>query len=125
MDIIKDCEWDLKMSKCKKYIILYSAFIIYSLSTVSSKLAAGYPVFSLKFLLFYGFMLLFLGIYAVVWQQVLKQFDLGIAYANKAVVVVMGIIWGRLLFGEFITLNKIVGACFIICGVYLVVWVDE
>lgn len=113
------------MLKYKKYVILYSAFLIYSISTVCSKLAAGYPFFSVKFLLFYGTMLMFLAMYAILWQQALKWFDLGIAYANKAVVIILGIIWGWILFGEKITLNKIIGACIIMIGIYLVVKSDE
>lgn len=47
------------------------------------------------------------------------------AYANKAVTVLWGLIWGLLFFGETITLQKILGAVIIACGIVLVVRSDD
>lgn len=115
----------MKTLKYGKYCMLYGVFILYSFSTVFSKLAAGKSFLSFEFIALYGIMLLILGIYAILWQQILKKFELGVAYANKAVVVVLGIVWGRLFFDERININKIAGAILIIVGVYLVVRTDE
>ena len=115
----------MRISKYKKYFALYGVFILYSFSTVFSKLASGQEFLSMDFIVLYGIMIFILGIYAILWQQVLKRFDLGVAYANKAVVIVLGLLWGKLFFDEAISLNKIVGALIIIIGVYLVVKTDE
>ena len=60
-------------------------------------------------------------LYAIFWQQIIKKLPLVTAYANKAVTVVWGIVWGILYFNEKITFMKIIGAIIIIIGVYIVV----
>ena len=99
--------------------VLHAAFIIYSLSTVLSKLASGEDFLSIKFCGIYGGMILLLGVYAVIWQQVLKHLPLVFAYANKAVTVIWGLIWGYILFSEEVTPNKLLGAVIVIAGIVL------
>ena len=62
-----------------------------------------------------------LGVYAILWQQILKRLPLSVAYANRTVTVLFGMIWGALLFEEAITWNMILGAAIIMCGVVLLV----
>lgn len=69
----------------------------------------------------YGCALIALAGYAVLWQFVLKKFSLTFAFLNKSIVVVWGIIWGRLFFNEIVTINKIIGALIIIMGIMIVV----
>ena len=113
------------MEKIKKnYKTLLSLQLLlafYSLSSVCSKMAAQEEFLSAKFILYYGAVILFLGIYAVVWQQILKKLPLVMAYMNKAVTVIWGMIWGVVFFGESITFNKIIGCFIIVVGVCLVV----
>lgn len=84
-----------------------------------SKLAAGYDFMSWGFVLCYGAMLVLLGVYAIGWQQIIKRLPLTTAYANRAITVVWGIVWGALLFGESITAPKIIGALVVLAGVVL------
>jgi len=107
------------MERAKTYIILHLVLLLYSLSTVFSKLAAGQTFFSPKFILYYAAVIMLLGIYALVWQRVIKKLPLTVAYANKAVTVIWGIVWGALLFSEKITMGKIVGGAFVIVGVIM------
>ena len=65
-----------------------------------------------------------LFVYAIVWQQLLKKLPLVTAYANKAVTVIWGIVWGYFFFNEGITIYKLIGAVVIVIGVYLVVSSD-
>lgn len=58
-------------------------------------------------------------IYAFFWQQVIKRLPLILAYANKAVTVVWGMIWGSILFNEGITVKKVIGALTVIIGIVL------
>lgn len=109
----------------KDYLLLHSSLLLYSTTTVFSKIAAEKEFLSLKFILFYGLMLFILVVYAVLWQQILKRFPLTLAFANKSVVIVWGILWGALLFQETITWQMIVGAIIIIIGVITVVTDDE
>ena len=61
-----------------------------------------------------------LGVYAIIWQQVLKDFSLVTAMASKGVVVIINLIWSVLLFGETVTLYNIIGAVIIIFGIWMV-----
>ncbi len=105
----------------KSYVMLQALILLYSLSSVCSKYASGQEFLSLKFILFYGAVILLLGLYAIFWQQILKKIPLVSAYANKAVTVIWGLIWGMLLFDEEINAYKVCGCIIIIIGVYLVV----
>ena len=103
----------------KYFFLLHLLLLIYSLSEVFSKLAAGKPFMSPGFILFYGLVIAVLFLYAVGWQQVIKQMPLSSAYANKAVTTVWGMIWGVILFGERITAGKVIGIALIVLGVVL------
>ena len=74
-----------KQLKWGNILMLQAVFLVYSISSVVSKLASGRELFSVEFLLLYGLDILVLGIYALLWQQVIKKFELSVAYANKAV----------------------------------------
>ena len=80
--------------------------MVYSMSGIFSKLAAGQPFLSFRFCLYYGVIIALLGLYAIGWQQIIKRMPLTSAYANRAVTVVWGIVWGAVLFGEAITWQK-------------------
>ncbi len=106
-------------SNMRMYVLLHALMLLFSLSPVCSKLAGRQPFLSLPFFFFYGLVIVILGIYALAWQQVIKRMPLTTAYANKAVTVVWGLVWGMLLFGETITLQKVLGAAVIVAGVVL------
>lgn len=106
------------------YLLLHLLLVIFSLNGVCSKLAAQYPIMSPMFILFYGLGIVFLGIYAIGWQQVIKRLPLTTAYANRAVTVAWGIIWGILVFHEPFNLAKTVGALIVLVGVALYAWAD-
>lgn len=109
----------MQSQKVKTIIELHVLLMIYSLSGVCSKMASKYDFLSFKFCVFYGILILLLGIYALVWQQIIKRIPLTTAFANKAVTVVWGIIWGTLFFHEEVSFWRIAGACFVIAGVIL------
>lgn len=106
-------------------LALHGLLLIYSLSDVASKSAAGTEFPSMAFIVCYGAVLVLLGIYALGWQQVIKRLPLTTAYANRAITVVWGIFWGCVLFGESITPGKLVGAAIIIVGIVLYVRADN
>ena len=114
-----------KKSKFFNYIMLHSILLLYSLGSVFSKKASEYKFLSVEFILYYGIVILILAIYALLWQQVLKRMDLVTAYANKAVTVIWGMIWGIVLYNEKISIYNVLGVIFIIFGVYLVVAEEE
>lgn len=100
-------------------IFLHVILLIYSTSGFMSKFAARETFMSTGFIAWYAGMLGVLAVYAVGWQQILKWLPLTVAFANKAITVVWGMFWGLLLFGEQITLYKIIGAIVVIAGIVL------
>lgn len=104
------------------FLLLHISLLFSSLSGVCSKLASGYTdqIFSVGFVFWFGLVFVIMFGYAIVWQQVLKRMPLTVAYANKPVTLIWGIVWGRLIFGEKITWNMLAGACVIFLGIYLV-----
>ena len=95
------------------------------MSGIASKLAAGEKFLSPKFILYYAIIIGLLGVYAIVWQQIIKRVPLTTAYANRAVTIVWGIIWGVLFFHENVTPLKVIGAVIVIVGVVLFATADE
>lgn len=106
------------------FFLLHCLLLLYSFSDIASKLAAGEEFLSFKFILYYGAVIVLLGIYAIFWQQILKKIPLITAYANKSVTIIWGMIFGALIFKEQISWNQILGAVIIIIGVYFVVLED-
>lgn len=116
------------MKQRKKLFVLLALHIMlmfFSMSGIASKLAAGERFLSGKFILYYGIIIALLGVYAIVWQQIIKRLPLTTAYANRAVTIVWGIIWGALFFHENVTPLKVVGAVIVIAGVVLFATADE
>lgn len=107
------------MKKINILIALHLMLMLYSVSGVCSKLAGKYSFLSLQFCFFYGVVILLLGIYAIGWQQIIKRLPLSETFANKAVTVVWGSVWGKLFFHETITIAKMVGAAIVIVGIVL------
>ena len=109
----------------KSLILLEIAFFIYSLSSMFSKKAMfNAPNFT-HIITFYLLSLFMLGVYAIIWQQVLKRLDLSVAFANKGITIIWGILWGILLFGEKITLGMVIGAIIVIAGIVVMMYNKE
>ena len=106
--------------KIKNAVLLEVAFFVYSVATVFSKLASMQEFFSFKFILFAAALVVGLGIYALLWQQVLKGFKLVTAMSNKGIVVIWNLIWSALLFKEVIMLENLIGGVLIIAGILVV-----
>lgn len=114
----------MKNTSVKILFFLHLLIMVYSLGGVFTKTASNSEFPSFKFILCYGIVIFILGIYAIGWQQIIKRMPLTTAFANKAVTVVWGIIWGVIFFRESITLGKLIGAALVIVGVILFVIAD-
>ncbi len=116
---------DKNSARPKVYLLLHGIVLLYSLAGICSKMAAQNAFLTLPFCLWYGGVLVILVVYALLWQQVLKHLPLTTAYANKAVTIIWGILWGMLIFGESLSIFMIIGAALVFVGVLLVVTSDE
>lgn len=118
----------MKKITCNGFRTIFSlqlAVCIYSLSGIAAKMASCFDSLSVGFIICYVGEILALGVYAVLWQQIIKRLPLTTAFANKAVTVVWGIVWGVVFFHEKITPGKLLGAAIVIVGVVLCVLSDK
>lgn len=99
--------------------LLHALLMFYSLSGVLSKLASGQEFLSWGFVACYAGIIGILGVYAIGWQQIIKRIPLTTAYANRAITIVWGIVWGLVLFNEPVTPLKALGAVIVVSGVAL------
>lgn len=108
-------------SKIKSYILLHMIVFIYSMSSILTKKAALTEFLSMRFIILYGLVLVCMGVYAIVWQQVIKNLPLNAAFANKSVTIIWGMVWGSIFFNETITPKMVLGALIVITGVIMVI----
>lgn len=109
-----------KKYSLKEFFILQLIVMIYTLSGVAAKFAAASKFMSVSFILLYGMEIAILGIYALLWQQIIKTFDLSIAYANKAVALLWSMLWAVLFFKESVNIKNIIGVLIVIGGTIIV-----
>ena len=104
-------------NEAKSLVALHVLLAVYSLSSVCAKFASNFVFLSWGFIGCYAGMICLLGVYAIGWQQIIKRLPLTYAYANKAITVFWGIIWGVLFFQEEVPPLKLFGAVVVLCGV--------
>lgn len=109
----------MKNIKIKQIIQLQLIVIIYTIAGIMAKFASwqeSIVAMGIFFLLDLGL----LGIYAILWQQMIKVFPLSIAYANRAMALLWSAIWAKIIFGEKLTLKQLVAIMLVIVGTILV-----
>ncbi len=115
----------MKSQSTGTYLALHLLLMLYSCSSVLSKLASGQEFLSPGFILCYAGMIAILGVYAIGWQQIIKRMPLTAAYANRAVTVVWGVIWGLLIFHEGVSVLQVCGCALVVTGVALFAIADN
>ena len=103
----------------KDLLILQLIIMIYTFSSICAKLASGQETL-FRLLFFTGLEFLCLAVYAILWQQAIKKFDLSVAYANRAMVLLWSMIWAVLVFHDTITLKNILGVALVIAGTFVI-----
>ena len=101
-------------------LVLQLAVILYTLSGVAAKFASEFEFLSLGFVLCYGAEIAVLGIYAIVWQQIIKRIELSVAYTNRGIALLWSMVWSALIFHEQVTWKNILGVVIIILGIWVV-----
>ena len=107
------------------YILLQISFFIYALSSFFSKFATYNNVEIKNVIICYMLSVFCLGINAIIWQQILKKMNLSIAYSNKGVTIIWGLIFGIIFFNEEISFEKITGIFIVILGIFILMRKDE
>lgn len=101
----------------KYFLLLHFMFFIYSTSGIFGKIAATQNWCSIPFMVCYAGVIGVLIIYAIGWQQVIKHLPLSVAFVNKPVVIIWGMLWASTIFGEHITVRNIIGVVLIVLGI--------
>ncbi|MEN6461518.1 MAG: transporter [Syntrophomonas sp.] len=99
---------------------LQVSILLLSLTGILAKKASAVEFFSAEFVIYYVLEILIFCVYAIMWQQIIKKFEISIAYANKGTLIIWTFIWARIFFKEIITINNILGALLAISGIVLV-----
>lgn len=106
--------------KARDVVFLHLTILLFTGTTVLSKYIARFDFLSTGYILIFGGMFVILGVYAILWQQVIKRFSPSVAYSNKSATIVWTLLYSALIFGEGITLSNVIGAAIIITGIILV-----
>ncbi len=109
-----------KKTRLVSIFLLQIAVIIYTFAGILGKLASGKELFSVDFFLLYGGEILVLGIYAILWQQLISRFDLSVAYANRSLSLFWTSLWAIFLFHEQLTPANLAGILLVILGTLLI-----
>lgn len=104
----------------KNLIALQAIIVIYTVSSVMAKMISANRGEPVKALVFFGLEFLALAVYAVLWQQMLKRFELSVAYANRAMAILWSMIWAVIFFHEKITMRNIIGILLVLAGTIIV-----
>lgn len=107
------------MKRWLKYIVIVLSFALYSCTSIFMRYAATYPFLSLKYIVMLCCSIFVLGVYAIIWQQIIKHVEISIAYMFKGCSLVFTMLYAWMLFGEQITLHNGMGAAIIIGGIVL------
>lgn len=106
--------------KWKNVLQLQAVVVIYTISSVMAKTASMHKDNKLLFLLFFGMEFVMLGVYAILWQQMIKRFELSVAYANRAMAILWSMIWAVIFFHDQITVRNLLGVAIVIAGIMLI-----
>lgn len=109
----------MKKIGVKQIILLQGIIVIYTISGIMAKFASAGETLE-KIIVFFGLDLMFLGIYAICWQQMIKIFPLSVAYANRAMALLWSAVWAKIIFGEKIGMKQIIGIVFVVLGTLVI-----
>ena len=93
--------------------------LLYACVSLFTKYASRYEFMSWNYILGLIGAISVMGLYALLWQQVLSRIELSMAYMFKGTSLIFIMLLANLLFGEQITWNNVLGSTIIIIGIVL------
>ena len=103
----------------KTYLALIGVNLIYACTSICTKMASQHEMVSWPYLFWIAGAIGVMGVYALLWQQILARMPISTAYMFKGTSLIFVLLFSVLLFGEAITLNNVIGAVIIIVGIIL------
>ena len=101
------------------WLALIGINLIYACTYICMKMASGFEFMSTSYILWIASALCIMGIYALLWQQILARVPLSTAYMFKGTSLIFILLLSALLFKEGISLMNIIGSVIIVCGIIL------
>lgn len=102
-----------------KSLALIGVNFIYACTGICTKMASRQEILSWPYLLWIAGAVGVMGVYALLWQQVIRQMPISTAYMFKGTSLIFVLLFSALLFGEGITTNNLIGSAIIIAGIVL------
>ena len=103
----------------KRYLSLIGVNLIYACTSICTKMASREEMVSWPYLFWIAGAIGVMGVYALLWQQVIARMSLSTAYLFKGTSLIFVLLFSALLFGEAITTNNLIGSAIIIAGIVL------
>ena len=101
------------------FLGLIGVNFVYACTSIFTKMASRQEMLSWPYLLWIMGAVGVMGVYALLWQQVIAKMPLSTAYMFKGTSLVFVLLFSALLFGEAITMNNVIGSVIIIWGIVL------
>ena len=98
----------------KTYLALIGVNLIYACTSIFTKMASRQEMLSWPYILWIVGAVGVMGLYAILWQQVIMRMPLSTAYMFKGTSLIFVLLISALLFGEAITTANIIGSVIII-----------
>lgn len=108
-----------------KYLSLVGINLVYASVSLFTKWTSMHAFLSWQYVAGMCGAVGMLGVYAVLWQQVLKRMPVTDAYMFKGLSLVFIMLFSVLIYGEGITWCNAAGALIIIVGITLYAWLDR
>lgn len=106
-------------SRVLLYVALVSVNFVYACTSICTKMASWQEMLSWPYFLWIAGAIAVMGLYALLWQQVIARMPLSTAYMFKGTSLIFVLLFSSLLFGEAITINNFIGSAIIILGIVL------
>ena len=103
----------------KEVAILVGVNLVYACTSIFTKMASRQEILSWPYLLWIAGAIGVMGVYAILWQQVIKRMPLSTAYMFKGTSLIFVLLISGLMLGEAITVNNVIGSVIIILGIAL------
>lgn len=103
----------------KQVLSLLAVFLLYSFEPIAAKYTSQQDFGSIQFWLGLGAVFGVLGLYAILWQQLLKHIPLSTAYMFRGSTLIYVLILSVILLGDSITVFNGIGAGMIVAGIAL------
>ena len=107
------------MQKLLPYLGVVGAFLVYSFASVFTKWASMAAFLSPAYILRLAGAVAVLGVYSILWQQIIKRMPVSEAYMFKGSTLIFILLLSHFLFGEPVTLANAIGSAVIILGMFL------